>query len=132
MQLSGHEGKVNAIDFHPTKNILASSGEDGTIRLWSLESYLPLGLPFKGHEEQIKPTHYTHNASGQLLPGGFSNDTAITSLRFSNDGKFMVSGANDGTIRYWVVDPAQLIKKAKLQAGRSLSINEKYKYLGKR
>jgi WD40 repeat protein len=35
--LTGHTDKVNAVEFHPTNsNILASTGDDGTIRLWDV------------------------------------------------------------------------------------------------
>ena len=36
--LSGHRESVTALAFHPVYSILASSSEDGSIRLWDYES----------------------------------------------------------------------------------------------
>mmetsp|Transcript_22043 Transcript_22043/g.32853 ORF Transcript_22043/g.32853 Transcript_22043/m.32853 type:complete len:504 (+) Transcript_22043:69-1580(+) len=35
--LSGHDGRVYDVDFHPTSSILATSSDDATIKLWAME-----------------------------------------------------------------------------------------------
>lgn len=126
--LTGNEDEVNSIDFHPYKNILVSAGSDGTIRLWSLDNYLELGKPFTGHKTSETPTLYSHNSEGQMEGINYVNATSISSLKFSDDGKFLISGGSDGTIRFWTIDPSELIRNCIKRAGRSLSDTEKIKY----
>jgi len=128
--LTGHSDEVSAIDFHPFKNILVSSGTDGTIRLWSLETFLELGLSFTGHETSEQPSLYSHDQNGEIQGINYVNTTTIPSLKFSEDGKFLVSGASDGTIRYWTIDPDELVRNSRRRAGRELSNIEKRKYFG--
>jgi WD40 repeat protein len=41
LALRGHINSVTAVDFHPDGKLLASSGSDGTIRLWDLSTLAP-------------------------------------------------------------------------------------------
>jgi WD40 repeat protein len=132
VSLTGHEDEVSSIDFHPFKNILVSSGTDGTIRLWSLDTYLELGKPFTGHETSQRPGLYSHDTSGQLKATNYLNATSISSLIFSDDGKFLISGGSDGTIRYWTIDPAELIRGSLKRSGRKLEAVERNKYFGQK
>ncbi len=130
VRLTGHEEGITSLTFHPKKKIIASSSEDGTIRLWSLDNFLQIGSPFIGHDLSSRPGLYSHDEQGQVVPTNFINTTEIGGLKFSDDGQFLISGGSDGTIRYWTINPDELIRVAKLQAGRPLRNDEKLKYLG--
>jgi WD40 repeat protein len=84
--LEDHEDWVGAVAFSPDRPILASAGDDGTIRLFEWESW-SLG-PHPQHK---------HVLTGHL--------GAVTAVAFSQDGKTLASGGVDKMLRLW--DPLE-------------------------
>lgn len=66
--LKGHRAKVNAVALSPTGNLIASGSDDQTIRFWDAQS-------------------------GKFLRR-ISQDTGVSRLSFSPDGKRLLSGSN--------------------------------------
>ncbi|EJD07930.1 WD40 repeat-like protein [Fomitiporia mediterranea MF3/22] len=77
--IRAHTGQTTSVVFSPDGKLLASSGQDQTIRIWDVESGMP---------------------DGDVM----EIDTAISSLAFLPDGKRIIAGANDRTIRIWDVE----------------------------
>ena len=77
-QLDGHTGKVESLAFSPHGRTLASCARDGTVRLWSTQSW-----------QEIKILH--------------GHSRAVTFVAFSSDGGTLASSGEDGTIRLWDV-----------------------------
>lgn len=75
--LLGHQGLVTSIAFNPTSNpqILATSGMDGTIRLWDVQ--------------------------GKASPPLQKNNSPIRDLVFTPDGQYLTSYGDDGVVRTW-------------------------------
>jgi WD40 repeat protein len=63
--------------FGPDGRTLASSGEDGSVRLWDVHGRRSLGAPLLGHKG------------------------AVGSIAFSADGRTLATGGDDGTVRLW-------------------------------
>jgi WD40 repeat protein len=84
--LDDHEDWVGTVAFSPERPILASAGDDGSIRLWEWESWSITPQP------QRK----------RVLTGHLG---AVTALAFSHDGKTLASGGVDKMVRLW--DPLE-------------------------
>ena len=67
---------VLSIDFSPDNRVLASSGDDGKLKVWNLETQRTI-TTLEGHADKVH------------------------SVSFSPDGKRLASGSWDGTVRIW-------------------------------
>ncbi len=77
-RLRNHRGRVNDLEFS-SDGLLATAGEDGTVRLWNTQDQLEFSV-FRGHTDGVRK------------------------LEFSPDGKKLVSAGQDLSICIWDVD----------------------------
>ncbi|MGK7942288.1 MAG: hypothetical protein AB4062_19435, partial [Crocosphaera sp.] len=80
-----HESWVSSVVFNPYGNILASSSDDGTIKLWD-------------------------TSTGQLIKTLPKTSSSVNTIAFSPNGNILASGNYDGTIKLWDTSTGQLIK----------------------
>ncbi|XP_043245944.1 transcription initiation factor TFIID subunit 5-like isoform X1 [Amphibalanus amphitrite] len=83
--LAGHSGPVHGVSFSPDRTLLLTCSEDGTIRLWSLQTWSCL-VCYKGH----------------VFP--------VWDVRFSPHGHYFASGGHDRTARLWATDHHQPLR----------------------
>ncbi|XP_037085712.1 transcription initiation factor TFIID subunit 5-like [Pollicipes pollicipes] len=83
--LAGHSGPVHGVSFSPDRTLLLTCSEDGTIRLWSLQTWTCL-VCYKGH----------------IFP--------VWDVRFSPHGHYFCSGGHDRTVRLWATDHHQPLR----------------------
>jgi len=95
---------ISSIAFDPSGNKLAIGIEDGTIALWNVN------VEATNKKEIFKPY--------SVFPEQNKNDSKkddkfINNLAFNYDGKYLASGANDGTIQLWEIidDKKEVIEK---------------------
>ena len=86
VSLSGHTSAVNkvrSLTLPSGRLILASCGDDGTIRLWDPVTATPIGVPMQGHTSSVEDICVLSMPAGRTL---------------------LASAGDDGTVRLW--DPA--------------------------
>ena len=107
-----------ALAFSPDGAILAGSGPDYAVRLWSIPSRQELAT-LRGHKWAVTQTAFSPD--GRLLVSGAIDNTAriwdiaakrevavlqghrsgVHSLAFSPDGKTIATGSTDETVKLW-------------------------------
>ena len=102
--MRGHAGRVTGVAFNPEGSILATSGFDGTVKLWDM-------------------------ATGEEILTLTGHSLAVTSVDFSPDGRYLVASGADGTIRVFVLAEDELIALARSRVSRSLTREECQRYL---
>ncbi|RKU25257.1 hypothetical protein C6497_16295 [Candidatus Poribacteria bacterium] len=108
--LTGHSGKVTTVEFSSTGDMLASGGEDTTVKMWHTDSGKQI-TTLDGHIGAI--TRILFSPKEQILATGSKDDTiriwnlktketiailrghtqGVESMAFSSDGNLLASGA---------------------------------------
>ena len=85
LSLTGHDGAVNSVTLNPDGSLLASAGDDGTVRLWQLADLNnPIVLSL-------------HEAAAYVVT-------------FNPDGTFLASGGGD--FQVWMINVADALSPA--------------------
>ena len=134
--LSGHNGCVYELAFRPDGKILASASADRTVKLWDVASgerrdtlsqsskelfslaFSPDGrrLAAGGADNRIRVWEISQAAtetSNHLLHSKFGHEGAILRLVFSRDGEWLLSAADDKSVKLW--DPASMKERLLLE-----------------
>ncbi|BBD68031.1 WD-40 repeat protein [Nostoc commune NIES-4072] len=118
--LRGHTDWVNSIAFSPKQKQLVSASNDGTIRLWDLSDYFSSAkvkyevdyiwdnvhaVAFNPNNNEFaiarKNSVMVFNKEGNHVEHTFDHLETVNSIAYSPDGKTIVSGADDKTLRLW-------------------------------
>jgi len=131
---------VNNVRFLPKSNLLATTGDDGKLRLWSLN-----GKNVKiidAHKGSIKSLNYSPddeklatagkdgiakvwNLDGKLLQSFEGHKSSVNSIWFKADKKQVATASDDGDIKMWDVSNGKLLKSfpAHLEGVESVRIS---------
>ncbi len=128
--LKGHTSTVNAIAVHPTRQVLASCGQDATIRLWQLSSVNqnPLLKVLEGHQGRVWSVAFSPNSdtlvssgedqtlklwdldTGECRQTLSGHDHWVKTVAVSPDGQTIASGSFDGIIKLWLTSTGQCLQ----------------------
>jgi len=84
-----HTGGISCVAFHPEADRLVTSGGDGTVKIFNL---FEAGNP-------VEATKFEPSIKSSIGGG----NPPVTTVAYSNDGKFLVSGGAEGVVRIWDV-----------------------------
>lgn len=117
---------VNSVWFHPKEKQLATSGDDGTVRLWDFfENEL---AKFEAHQEGIEVVRISPDGqriatagkdgtvrlwdlNGTLQAEFKGHQGSVVSIRFDKKNRTLATaGKDDGTVRFWQFSDKPLTK----------------------
>ena len=116
----GHGSAVRSVVFSPEGQLLASVGDDGTVRLWDPATGPAATL--HGHDDEVRTVVFSPDghllasasfdgtvrlwdpATGRPAATLHGHDDWVRTVVFSPEGQLLASAGADGTVRLW--DPA--------------------------
>ena len=125
-ELTGHNGAIYDLDFNADGSILASASGDETVKLWRVSDGLrldTLSQPGKeqytvrfspddkfvaagGADNRIRVWRVVSRSQPRINPlvhSRFAHEGAVSHLRYTADGKHLISAAEDLTLKVWSV-----------------------------
>jgi len=94
-RLMGHIGPITCIDVSPlTDELMATGGEDHTVRLWDLADIAPGSMAAKASREKS----IGYNLAHFTLKG---HEGGVNAVKFCMDGQLLASASKDCEVRIW-------------------------------
>lgn len=99
--LLGHGSTVNNIDFHPILNLLISASDDGTSRIWNLDTLIRK----EGQQDLLEQAPPALEACVIPHSNPQANQTVkVRCMSISPVGGYFATGGDDGIGRVWSID----------------------------
>jgi WD40 repeat protein len=109
-KLKGHTEEVIPVAFSPDGKKVVTGSFDNTARIWDAET----GRELKRLEHKGAVNTYAFSLEGKQLKG---HTAGVYSVAFSPDGKRVVIGNQDNTVRIWDAESGKELKKLEGHTG---------------
>ncbi|OAX38464.1 WD40 repeat-like protein, partial [Rhizopogon vinicolor AM-OR11-026] len=129
LTMRGHTDTVWDVAHLPSRRQIITCSEDGSLRLWNLESGAQIGDEWRDEEEKagvtiiaLSPNGKTVASGGRdgrvklwdvegqkVIAKGTGHSDMVESLCWSGDGQRVLSGSDDGTAKVWNVERGQTV-----------------------
>lgn len=123
-QMDGHSDYIRCLLVHPTKNVILSGSDDSTIKMWDWDRNWKCVGTFEGHSHYVMSLAFNPkdpnmfasasldrtikiwNLSGSTMQAYFTlegHEKGVNTVEFYGgvDRPYIVSGADDNTVRVW-------------------------------
>ncbi len=125
--LTGHTKKVVAVAVSPDGTQIATASWDRTVRLWNAETGATVSV-LEGHTNSVNDLVFTPDGS-RIVSAGYDGDIRawpldggeayrfaqvgfpINALAISGDGKILVTGSADKTVRVWDMATRDMLRE---------------------
>ncbi|ARI81869.1 WD40 repeat domain-containing protein [Microcystis aeruginosa] len=139
-RLEGHNSRVNSVSFSRDGKTLATGSDDGTIKLWDVETGQEIRT-LSGHNGKVNSVSFSPDGktlatgsedktiklwnveTGEEIGTLSGHDGYVFSVSFSRDGKTLATGSDDGTIKLWDVETGQEIRTLSGHNGKVNSVS---------
>jgi WD40 repeat protein len=153
----GHKGPVRSVTITPNRKYIVSGSWDDTIKLWNINTG-KLIKSFKGHKDDVSSVAISPNGNyivsgsrdntiklwdintrkilrnintGKILRNFKGHTDEVWSVTITPNGKYIVSGSFDNTIKLWDIYTGKLIRSFEEQTDdvNSVAISPNGKYI---
>ncbi|ORZ40400.1 WD40-repeat-containing domain protein [Catenaria anguillulae PL171] len=124
----GHKDGISALSFKPNLTQLASASLDHSIMVWNFRPGMR-GFRFLGHKAPVTNVEFCPSPSTNLLASSSKDKTvrlwtpsvkgdvsvftahtaAVRTVRFSNDGRYLLTASDDKTLKLWSAPRAKFM-----------------------
>ncbi|MGB7445270.1 MAG: CHAT domain-containing protein [Coleofasciculaceae cyanobacterium] len=118
-RLEGNNQSVISVSFSPDDQLLATTVDDNTIKLWRADGKLLKTIT--GHKDRVRSVRFSPDGKllasasydhtlklwrtdGSLLQTFRGHRDKVSSVSFSPDGQTLASASADGTVKLWQLD----------------------------